>query len=64
VIMVAGQKVTLGRVDKYQTTTVLVAETTLAIELDDEEVRVVRRTTTHPVRSIKGQQPRNATSVS
>ena len=27
--------------------------TTLAIELDDEEVRVVRRTTTQPVRSIK-----------
>jgi hypothetical protein len=43
---------------------IMVAETTLAIELDDEEVRVVRRTTTQPVRSIKGQRPRNATSAS
>ena len=64
VIMVAGQKVALGRVHKYQTVTVLVSETTLAIELDDEEIRVVRRTTTQPVRSIKGQRPRNAASVS
>lgn len=64
VIMVAGQKVALGRVHKHQTVTVMVAETTLAIELDDQEVRVVRRTTTQPVRSIKGQRPRNAASVS
>lgn len=64
VIMVAGQKVALGRVHKHQTVTVLVSETTLAIELDDQEVRVVRRTTTQPVRSIKGQRPRNAASVS
>jgi hypothetical protein len=46
------------------TLTVAVSETTLAIELDDQEVRVVRRTTTQPVRSIKGQRPRNAASVS
>jgi len=64
VIMVAGQKVALGRVHRHQTVTVLVAETTLAIELDDQETRVVRRTTTQPVRSIKGQRPRNAASVS
>jgi transposase InsO family protein len=64
VIMVVGQRVALGRVHKHQTVTILVAETTLAIELDDQEVRVVRRTTTQPVRSIKGQRPRNATSVS
>lgn len=49
---------------QHQTVTVLVSETTLAIELDDQEVRVVRRTTTQPVRSIKGQRPRNAASVS
>ena len=60
VIMVAGQKVALGRVHQHQTVTVLVSETTLAIELDDQEVRVVRRTTTQPVRSIKGQRPRMA----
>jgi Integrase core domain len=64
VIMVAGQNVALGRVHKYRTVTVLVSETTLAVELDDEEVRVVRRTTTQPVRSIKGQRPRNAASDS
>ena len=64
VIMVVGQKVALGRVHKHQTVTVAVSETTLAIELDDEEVRVVRRTTIQPVRSIKGQRPRNAASVS
>ena len=58
VILVAGQKVALGRVHTHQTVTVLVAETTPAIELDDHEVRVVRRTTTQPVRSIKGQRPR------
>ena len=33
--------------------TVLVSETTLAVELDDADVRVSRRTTTEPVRSIK-----------
>lgn|GEM_PF-1701153 len=43
VIMVAGSKVALGRVHKHQTVTVLVSETTLAIELDDQETRVVRR---------------------
>jgi hypothetical protein len=63
VIMVAGQRVALGRVQKHQSVTVMVSETTLAIELDDEEVRMVRRTTTQPVRSIKGQRPRNAASV-
>ena len=64
VIMVAGQKVALGRVHRHQTVTVLVSETTLAIELDGEEIRVVRRTTPQPVRSIKGQRQRNAASVS
>jgi hypothetical protein len=42
-----------------------VSETTLAIELPDADTKVVRRTTDHPVRSIKGQRPRTAdTSVS
>jgi hypothetical protein len=40
--------------------TVLVSETTLAVELDDAEVRVFRRTTTAPMRSNKGQRPRTA----
>jgi len=64
VIMVVGQKVALGRTHKHQTVTVLVSETTLAVEFGDGDVRVIRRTTTQPVRSIKGQRPRTATSVS
>ena len=64
VIMVVGQKIALGRIHKHQTVTVLVSETTLAVELDDGDVRVIRRTTTQPVRSIKGQRPRTATSIS
>jgi transposase InsO family protein len=64
VIMVAGQNAALGRSHAGQTVTVLVSETTLAIELGDGEVRVIRRTTTQPVRSIKGQRPRTATPLS
>jgi hypothetical protein len=64
VIMVAGQKIALGRIHKHQTVTVLVSDTTLAVELGDGDVRVTRRTTTQPVRSIKGQRPRTATSIS
>ena len=58
VIMVVGQKVALGRTHKHQTVAVLVSDTTLAVEFADGDVRVIRRTTTQPVRSIKGQQPR------
>lgn len=63
VIMVGGQKAAPGRAHRHQTVTVFVFEATLAIELDDGETRVVRRTTA-PVLSIKGQRPRNAASVS
>jgi transposase InsO family protein len=64
VIMVVGQKVALGRIHQHQTVTVLVADTTLVIEFSDGDTRVIRRTTTQPVRSIKGQRPRTATSNS
>ena len=60
--MVAGQKVTLGRAHAHQTFTISVSETTLAIELEDGETRVVRRITTQAVTSIKGHRPRNGTS--
>jgi hypothetical protein len=63
IIVVAGQKVALGRAHQHQTVTVHVAEATLAIEVEGE-TRIVRRTTSQPVRSIKGQRPRTATSVS
>jgi transposase InsO family protein len=58
VIMVAGQKIALGRLHQHRTLTVIVSDTTLAVELGDGDVKVVRRTTSQPVRSIKGQRPR------
>ena len=61
---VAGQKIALGRLHQHRTLTVVVSDTTLAIELGDGEVKVVRRTNNQPVRSNKGQRPRIATSVS
>jgi Integrase core domain len=64
VIMVAGQKIALGRTHAGQTVTVLVSDTTLAVELGDGETRAVPRTTTRPVRSIEGQRPRTAASHS
>jgi hypothetical protein len=64
VIKVAGQKVALCRVHKHQTVTVALSETTLTIQLNDEEVRVVRRPTAQPVRSIKEQRRRNDASFS
>jgi transposase InsO family protein len=58
VIMLCGQKVALGRIYRHQTLTVHVSETTFAVELDDGEIRVVRRTTTTPIRNIKANRPR------
>lgn len=52
VIMVAGQKVALGRIHARRIVTVHVSDTTLAIELPDD-TRIVRRTTTQAVRNIK-----------
>ncbi|WP_442914416.1 IS481 family transposase [Kribbella sp. NBC_00709] len=63
VIMVCGQKISLGRAHKHQTLTIWVSETTLAIELDDEETRVVHRTTTLPIRNIKADRPRATTAI-
>jgi hypothetical protein len=56
VIMLAGQKAALGRVRAGLTVAVLVSDTTLTIEFGDGDVRVIRRTTTQPVRSIKGER--------
>jgi hypothetical protein len=61
VIMVCGQKVALGRSHQHQTVTVHVSDSTLGIELDDGETRVVRRTTTLAVRNIKADRPRPVT---
>jgi hypothetical protein len=56
IVMVCGQKVALGRAHKHRTVTIAVSETTLAIELEDGEVRMIRRTTTLAVRNIKAER--------
>jgi len=49
--MVAGQKIALGRIHEHQTVTVLVSDTTLSVEIDDGDTRIIRRATTQPARS-------------
>src|SRR5690349_24991925 len=63
VIMVAGQKIALGRIHARQIVTVHVAAEVITIDLG-EDTRTVRRTTTQPVRTIRAQQPRKAAHVS
>jgi transposase InsO family protein len=60
VIMVAGQKVALGRVHAHTVVTVYVAERTLTIETGDGDTRTLARTTSQAVRSIKAHRPRKA----
>ena len=55
--MVAGQKIALGRIHAGHVVTVHVAADTITIDLDDQDTRTVRRTTTQPVRSIKAAVP-------
>ena len=64
VIMIAGQKIALGRIHARRIITVHVAADTITIDLASDDTRTVRRTTTQPVRSIKAQQPRKAAHVS
>jgi transposase InsO family protein len=64
VIVVAGQKVSLGRTHRGQEVEILVSDTTLAIHLPGQDVRVIRRTTTQPIRNIKADRPRTVPSVS
>ena len=51
------REIALGRIHARQTVTVLVSETTLTIELDDGEPRLVRRTTTTAARTSKPTSP-------
>jgi transposase InsO family protein len=64
VIVVAGQKVALGRTHRGQEVEILVSETTLTIHLPGQDVRTIRRTTTQPIRNIKANRPRPVPSVS
>jgi transposase InsO family protein len=58
VIMIAGQKIALGRIHAGQVVTVHVAEHTITIDLGGDDIRTIRRTTTQPVHSIKAHRPR------
>jgi len=60
VIMVAGQKIALGRIHAGRVVTVHVADHTVTIDLGRDDVRTIRRTTTQAVRSIKAHRPRKA----
>jgi len=60
VIMIAGQKIALGRIHAGRVVTVHVAEHTITIDLGGDDTRTIRRTTTQPVRSIKAHRPRKA----
>src|SRR5215471_4440027 len=60
VIMIAGQKIALGRIHAGRVVTVHVAEHTITIDLSGDDTRTIRRTTTQPVRSIKAHRPRKA----
>jgi hypothetical protein len=55
---------TPGRIHARRIVTVHVAADTITIDLASDDTRIVRRTTTQPVRSIKAQQPRKAAHVS
>ncbi|HEY7103450.1 MAG TPA: IS481 family transposase [Mycobacteriales bacterium] len=56
VILVARQKIALGRAQAGQTVTVHVAEHTLTIETDGGP-RTITRTTTRPIRNLKANRP-------
>jgi hypothetical protein len=61
VVSVCGQRVGVGRAYARRTLTVVVSDTTLAIELDDGDSHIVRRTTTSPPITIKARSPRTVT---
>lgn len=63
IIMVASQKIALGRAHAHTERTVHVAEHTITVDLDDGGQRTFRRTTTHPIRAHKARRP-HTTSVS
>jgi len=63
VIMIAGQKIALGRIHAGRIVSVHVAADTVTIDLG-EDTRIVRRDHTQAVRSIKAQQPRKTAHVS
>jgi hypothetical protein len=63
VIMVADERIALGRTHAGQVVTVQATDPTLTIDPGDDTM-TIRRPTTQPVRSIKAHRPRKAGSVS
>jgi hypothetical protein len=57
-VSVCGQRVGVGRAYARRTLTIAVSDTTLAIELDDGDSHILRRTTTSPAVTIKARSPR------
>lgn len=57
VILVCGQKVSLGRLHAGQVVTVQVTDTAFTIDLAGDDTRTIRRTTTTPVRNLKANRP-------
>jgi hypothetical protein len=64
VIMVAGQKVALGRIHARQLVSVRVTAGTLTIEAGTDGIRTIPRTTTQTIRNLKAQRSRTAANVS
>ncbi|MDQ4092150.1 MAG: IS481 family transposase [Actinomycetota bacterium] len=58
VIMVAGQKLALGRSHAHSVVTVHVAQHTITVDFPDGAQRTFSRTSTQPVRSWKAHRPR------
>jgi transposase InsO family protein len=56
-ICVCRQNVSVGRSHTGRIVVVHVSETTIAVELDDQEVKTVARTTSLPVRNLKAARP-------
>ena len=63
-VSICGQRVGLGRAYARRTLFVTVSETTLAVQLDDGDFHVVRRTNTKAVTTMKARPPRTVTKIS
>lgn len=61
-VLVAGQRVRLGRSHKHETVSIDVTDTTLTVHFADGGSKVIARTNDHPVRWIKAHRPRKVES--
>jgi hypothetical protein len=64
IIMVAGQKIALGRIYSRKVVSVRVSPDTITIEIGADDIRTIRRTTDQPVRNLQAQRSRKAANVS